>query len=144
MWTLRKRTGIRRLVVVIAVLAASGAASCMWSAEQARRREAGYQAQLAGFAQTFKPGMSRKELEVRLRRDGREFRQMCCMWTDIGKNALDDLIRVGRERAPWNCSEHNVYVGFEFVSNASHEFPEARDSDTLKGIQIYHWFEGCL
>jgi hypothetical protein len=126
------------------LLAAGAAGACLHSAAAARRREAGYQAQLAGFSETFKPGMTRKEVEDHLRSNGREFRQMCCMWNDKRKNALDDLTRVGHERAPWNCSEHNVYIGFEFVSDGTHEFPEAHENDTLKSIQIYHWLEGCL
>jgi hypothetical protein len=124
------------------LLATSVSIACTHSAEQARRREAGYQAQLAAFSQSVKPGMSRQEVESSLRTGGRDIQQMCCMgkW----KNAYDDLTKIGQEPHPWYCSAHSVYIGFEFVSDGRHEFPEAHDSDTLKGVQIYHWLEGCL
>jgi hypothetical protein len=129
-------------MLTVAVFAATGAA-CIHSAEQARRREAAYQAKLASFSEALKSGMTRKDVEGYLRKNGYEFRQMCCM-NRSGKNAWDDLTQIGKEPHPWYCSEHNVYIGFEFVSDSSHEFPEAHDSDTLKWIQIYHWLEGCL
>lgn len=94
---------------------AAAAPKCAQSAEQARRREAAYQSQLAAFEQAFKPGMTRADVEQHLRTSGRDFRQMCCMgkW----KNSYEDLVRVGREPHPWHCSAHNVSVGFAFVSD---------------------------
>jgi hypothetical protein len=131
-----------RLAIGAALLATILSSACIHSAEQARRRDEGYQAQLAWFSQVLKPGMTRKEVESYLHANGRELIQMCCMgrW----KNAYDDLTKIGQEPHPWYCSAHSVYVGFEFVSSGSHEFPEAHDSDTLNRVQIYHWFEGCL
>ena len=137
---MRTRLSLCKLTVV--VFAATAAAACIHSADQARRREAAYQARLASFSESLKSGMTRKDVEGYLRRHGYEFRQMCCM--NHGKNAWDDLTQIGKEPHPWYCSEHNVYIGFEFVSDGSHQFPEGHDSDTLKGIQIYHWLEGCL
>jgi hypothetical protein len=133
---------IRRWTATGAVLLATAAPACVHSDERARHREAGYQAELATFAASLKPGTTRKAVEDHLRSSGREFQQMCCMgkW----KNAYDDLTRIGRESHPWYCSAHNVYIGFEFVSGDRHEFPEAHDSDTLKSVQIYHWLEGWL
>jgi hypothetical protein len=135
--------GVRRVVIAVLVLAAGAAGACLHSAAAARRREAGYESQLAVFSATFKPGTTRSDVENQLRRSGREFRQMCCM-NRAPKNAYDDLTQFGSEPRPWYCSAHNVYIGFEFVSTGTHEFPEAHDSDTLKGVQIYHWLEGCL
>ena len=129
-------------VFPVIVALASASTACRASAEQARRREAGYQAELRGFSAVFEPGASRKDVEGRLRQSGRQFHRMCCMGSS--KNAHDDLTKIGEEPHPWYCSSHGVYIGFEFVSGGKHEFPEAHDSDTLKGVQIYHWLEGCL
>jgi hypothetical protein len=131
------------LAIGAALLATSLSGACMHSAGQARRRDAGYQAQLAAYSAALKPGTTRKDVEDYLRSKGRDFQQMCCM-NRPPKNAYDDLTTIGREPHAWYCSAHNVYVGFEFVSSGSHEFPEAHDSDTMKSVQIYHWLEGCL
>jgi hypothetical protein len=128
------------LLLMVNVVLASGA--CGASAQHARQREAGYQAQLGAFSAVFKPGMTRKDVEDQLRKSGRDFHRMCCMGDH--KNAFDDLTKIGEESHPWYCSAHSVYIGFEFVSGGKHEFAEAHDSDTLKGVQIFHWFEGCL
>jgi hypothetical protein len=130
-------------MLTVVFFAATGAAACIHSAEQARRREAAYQAKLASFSKALKSGTTRKDVEGYLRENGYEFRRMCCM-NHSGKNAWDDLTQIGKEPHPWYCSEHSVHIGFEFVSDGSHQFPEAHDSDTLKGIQIYHSFDGCL
>ncbi len=130
------------LAIGVALLATSLPIACMHSAEQARRRETGYQEQLAAFSHALKPGMTRKEVESYLRKNGRQFLQMCCMGTH--GSALDDLTRIGQEGHPWYCSAHNVYIGFEFVSDGSHKSWEADDSDRLKSVQIYHWLVGCL
>ena len=128
--------------ILIGVAFASASGACAESAQLVQRREAGYQVQLAAYTAALKPGTTRTEVEAYLRTNGKEFHQTCCMgkW----KNAYDDLTKIGQERHPWYCSAHTVYIGFEFVSGGSHEFPEAHDSDTLKGIQIYHRLEGCL
>ncbi len=118
------------------------AVACAHSAARAKQREAGYHAELGAYSAALKPGTTRMDVEAFLRRKGREFTQMCCM--NHSKNAYDDLIRIGTERPPWYCSAQNVYIGFEFVSSGSHQFPEAHDSDTLKSVQIFHWLEGCL
>jgi hypothetical protein len=34
------------------------------------------------------------------------------------KNAYGDVTRIGQEPHPWYCRAHNVYIGFEFVSDA--------------------------
>jgi hypothetical protein len=59
-------------------------------------------------------------------------------------NVYDTLTKIGEERAPWFCEEHNIYIGFEFSAQGSRKFPEAHDSDVLTGIQIHPWLTGCL
>lgn len=91
----------------------------------------------------FKQGMTRKDVEASLRREGRPFHRMCCM-EPRRSSAYDSLTKIGEERAPWYCSQHNVYIGFEFSAAESHEFPEANDSDRLMTVRIFNQFEGCL
>ena len=106
------------------------------------QREAAYQSALTSYADILTIGMSRKDAEATLKARGTSFHQTCCM--GAWKNAWDDLIKIGEEGHPWYCSEHNVYVGLEFTSTGTHEFPEAHDSDTLQRVRIFHRLEGCL
>jgi hypothetical protein len=109
-----------------------------------KRREVTYQSLLRSYSQTFTPGMTRKDVEASLRRDGKTLQQMCCMDSSRRSSAYDDLTKIGDESAPWFCSQHNVYIGFEFNAVESHEGPKAIDSDRLTTVRIFHWLEGCL
>ncbi len=133
-----------RGLILFAVIAA--AASWVWAkrAEKlAQQRELFYQATLRSYSDALRSGLTRKDVESYLRANNKPFRQMCCMGRS-GKNAYDDLTKIGEESPPWNCSAHNVYIGLEFVSAGTHPFPEAHESDTLTKVRIFHWFEGCL
>ena len=107
-----------------------------------KQREAAYQAALTSYSRALTTGMLRKDVEAYLKARGTPFLQMCCM--GASHNALDDLIKIGEEESPWYCSEHNVYVGLEFVSRGGHQFPEAHDADALQTVRIHHWLGGCL
>jgi hypothetical protein len=115
------------------------------STRRALEREAQYQASLRSYSEALAIGMSRKEVEAYLRRNGRPFRQMCCMPGGATGRALDDLTQIGAEPHPWHCSEHNVYIGFAFVPNGPRlADPVPADTETLTQIRIFHWLEGCL
>lgn len=112
-----------------------------------KKREAAYQASLRSYSQVLKPGMTRKEVERYLHEKNVEFRQMCCVDAmELSKrHSWDDLIKIGREDAPWFCSENNVYLAFQFIDQGQHGTRwDANDLDTLKAISVYHWLEGCL
>ena len=122
-------------LTLIALIAAAG---CSWTkrAESlAAQCEASYQATLRSYSQALRLGSTRKDVESYLRSTNKSFRQMCCM-EGSGKNAWDDL----------TSSEHNVYIGFEFVSAGTHSLPvsPADELDTLTKIRIFYWLEGCL
>ena len=105
-------------------------------------RHAFYESVLRSYTEKFKPGAVRAQVETYLRHDGKQIVHMCCMNTT--HNAYDSLTKIGEERAPWYCSEHGIYIGFEFRAQGAHKFPEAHDSDELTGIRIYPWSTGCL
>lgn len=110
-------------------------------------REAKYETVLRSYTRDLSPGIKRKEVESYLQARDVHFLQMCCVDASESsrRHSLDDLAKIGGESAPWYCSEHNVYIAFQFTD---HGQPEkgyiAEGSDTLKAITIYHWFEGCL
>jgi hypothetical protein len=92
--------------------------------------------------------MNRKEVEHYLHTRNVEFRQTCCVDSSelSTRGSWDDLTKIGEEGHPWFCSEHNVYVAFQFTDHTKKvgvDF-EADDMDTLKAITLYHWLEGCL
>jgi len=93
--------------------------------------------------------MNRKEVEDYLRGRNAKFQQTCCVDSNetSKRHSWDDLIKVGEEDAPWYCSQHNVYVAFQFTDHAKletlYEFKDD-DFDALKGVTLYHTLEGCL
>jgi hypothetical protein len=116
--------------------------------EQARKkRKAGYQSTLLSYTQVLKPGMTRKEVEGYFHAKNINFGQTCCVDpTGVSKrHSLDDLVGIGREDAPWFCSENNVYLAFEFVDQGQHgTYWDSNDADTLKAVSIYQRLGGCL
>jgi hypothetical protein len=112
-----------------------------------KKREAAYRASLRSYTQVFRPGMTRKEVEDYLHGKNVEFGQTCCVDAmELSKrHSWDDLIKIGREDAPWFCGEHDVYLAFQFIDQGQHGTRwDVNDLDTLKAISIYHRLEGCL
>ena len=133
-----------RLPMLALMLVALGACAVRNTGAKGQgQREAAYQSLLRSYSETFRPGMTRKDVEASLRQRGNTFLRMCCM-DSRRSSAYDDLTKIGDERAPWYCSKHNVYVGFEFNAAEPSEFPKADDADRLTTVRIFHWLEGCL
>jgi hypothetical protein len=113
------------------------------------RRGAGYESAMRSVTQALKPGMTRKEVEGYLNARKMTYMQECCVLRadSDGRQSLDDLAKIGQESHPWFCSEHDVYLAFQFSDYAKQETTSAtqdNDLDTLKAITIYHQLEGCL
>ncbi len=140
-----KRWRIVALALISAVVAVS-AVGYGWSKhvrgkqEAAYQREVGYQTALHSFDAELKPGMTRKDVEGYLQKRGIQFTRICCL---IEKSAYADITRIGTEPAPWYCSEHNVYIAFQFDA-AGGVSPSEDPSDTLQKTTIFPWLEGCL
>jgi type II secretory pathway pseudopilin PulG len=145
MGRVRKRG--RLLLLVLALASFGAAANWATRAKRASLREAAYQATLRSYSEAMKPGTTRKKVEEYLKRDGKSFHRFCC---GDSHNAWNDVAEIGRESAPWYCSDHYVYLEFEFLSTETYQstgkyhFPEAHDSDALKNVRISHSFGGCL
>lgn len=130
------------LLVLSVLLLAWGVVTHQSRKEQARRRAAAYEATLREYSAVLKRGMTRKTVEDYLRKQNAGFTHSCCM--GASHNAWDTLVKIDEEKPPWFCSEQYVYVGFEFVSDAPHRFPEAHDSDTLTVVRLLRRSTGCL
>jgi hypothetical protein len=143
--TIRRRRVLTVAVTIILLSCAATSVLLKRNARLALEREAQYQASLHSYSEALAIGMSRKEVEAYLRRNGRPFRQMCCMPGGATGRALDDLTQIGAEPHPWYCSEHNVYIGLAFVPNGPRlADPVPSDTETLTQIRMFHWLEGCL
>jgi hypothetical protein len=139
------------LLVLILVILGFGAWGVrrQFEKQAEARREAGYESSLRSIAEVLKTGMTRKEVEGYLHAKNMTYMQECCVLrADSGRrHSWDDLAKIGQESHPWFCSEHNVYLAFQFSDYAKQETTWAiqdNDLDTLKAITIYHQFEGCL
>lgn len=115
----------------------------------AQKREAAYQSALSEYQRALRPGMTRKEVEDDLRAKNADFSQMCCVeLSDSAKrHTWDDLVKIGEEEHPWFCSEHLVYVAFQFTDHVQIEngySTKDDDSDVLKAVSIFHQLGGCL
>jgi hypothetical protein len=140
----------RWLLIVIGVIIIVSAGAAIRShiesqthikSQAEEKREAVYESILQVHSQTLRPGLTRKEVEDRLRAKGTYFAQMCCI---IERSAPADLVKIGEEDHPWYCSEHWVHIAFEYAALVPHDSLEAFDTDTLKTITIFHQLGGCL
>jgi|SRR5436190_12661491 len=105
----------RRLKVLVIVAAAAAVAFGVWLVQhfqerhKAAEREVYYQTILTGCTSGLKPGMTRAQVEQYLQREGRQFRQMCCVanfkaeHVSLVDAGWDDLIKIGKEDAPWSA-----------------------------------------
>jgi hypothetical protein len=104
----------RRLVWIIAAITAVVSAIVVrnvYKADRKKKRDSASQLALLRYSQSFKPGLTRKDLEDGLRAGHTIFFERCCY---DERSAFADVVQVGEEDAPWYCSEWPVYVVFEF------------------------------
>jgi hypothetical protein len=91
--------------------------------------------------------MTRQVVEDYLRARNVGFSQMCCVVGIQGppKHSLDDITKVGQEDAPRFCSEHYVFVAFQFEDHGQYKsIFRADDKDILKSVTIFDQLGGCL
>ena len=116
----------------------------VWEQRMQHKREVAYQTALKSYSAIFRPGAVRKEVETQLRNKGLNFQQI---WGPIDGQTASvplDLVQIGREPAPWYCSEQDVYIAFDFATTGPRESLAFRDSDVLKTVTVYKWLQGCL
>ena len=117
--------------MALILLALSAAAIRNARKKQAQsKREVAYKSALNSYSAALKPGMTRQDVENYLHAKAVGFQQMCCI---DERSAFADLVKVGKEDAPWYCSEQNIYVAFQFVAVEPHKPLKVFDSDTRGG-----------
>jgi hypothetical protein len=134
-----RRISLRLAFLFLALLATMHKAPAQ---SEKQKREAAYQAALQSYSEALKPGMTRKNVEDYLKAKGVKYERMCCI---DEKTAWVDIVGIGKEKHPWYCSAHNVYIAFQFADEP-HEGSRIsdRDSDKLKSITVHHSLDGCL
>jgi hypothetical protein len=106
-----------------------------------RKRLGEYQLTTKAYSDALKQGMTRVEVEGYLRTRGNGFKRVCCF--GVRGDAWADLVKIGKEKAPWFCSGHNVYAAFVF-DDPQPRAAIANDDDRLKEVTLYPQLEGCL
>jgi hypothetical protein len=146
----------KRLKVLMTIAAIALIGFSTWLVQHVRERhkaaerEASYQTVLAKYMSELKPGTTREQVERHLQANGIRFRQMCCVanfrdqYVSLKGAGYDDLVKIGKESAPWFCSENNVYIAFEFNPKSQGELSDTNAPDVLKRVSVFHQLEGCL
>jgi hypothetical protein len=112
---------------------------CSSGQREKQEREASYQAKLKRYSDALKPGTTRESVEGYLRAKNIHFFQLCC----IEGPALADLLKIGQQRVPWYCDQHNVYIAFQFEAESKNA-GAAQDSDKFTKVSVFHKLDGCL
>ena len=129
-----------RMLMIAAVVAAGMAIYFEVRASKLRRREAAYEAAAHAYARDFPAGMTRKQVEERLRGRGDGFAQ-----NNLWKGGRTfGMIRLGEEDGGWYCRSLQVYVAFEFEHDPAELVPQARETDVLKAVTLQKQPEGCF
>ena len=131
------------ILVALVTLAAATSGCAARTKAQRKQREDRYQAALASYAEVLKPGMTRKQVEDWLQAKGISFRQASGTGLE-GTGTYADLIKIGHEHHPWYCEADNIYVAINFTKTEPHDSPRAFDSDEVRDLTIFRWFEGCM
>lgn len=134
----------RFLLVLVAILIVVSSAMILRSGLKTRakkKREVSYQSIVQAYSRDFQPGTNRKDVESKLQARKVRILQMCCIEE---RSANADLLQIGKEDAPWFCSENYVYVAFEFMAQESHDRWKSYDSDVLTKVRLYSRLGGCL
>jgi hypothetical protein len=130
------------LVVVIVAVVAAVAGSYAYRTRRAAANRAAVQAAFLKYSQTLKPGVTRKAVRDYLTGQGIAFKERCCHEAD---GPYSVLVEVGKEDAPWYCSEWPDYVAFEFSTTQPLDSrSKPSDSDVLKEVHLTSNGEGCL
>ena len=98
------------LVLILTVISLGASAACCTQA-CIRQREAAYRSILASYSEVLKVGMTRKEVETYLERNGKPFRRTCCVAEWLGKNAWDDIVKIGKEVLRWVAASTTCTLG---------------------------------
>jgi len=89
--------------------------------------------------------MARKEVEAYFHARNIDFVRTCCVSPTVRKHSLDDLVKIGKEPAPWFCRENNAYLAFLnlLTRDNTERVLDSNDADTLKAVSVYHRLDGC-
>ncbi len=140
---MRKRRWVLLIVVAIFLIVSAFGVKGVIDKRAEQKRQIEYQSVLMEYSGVLKPGMTRHDVESYLHSKGLSFQQMCCV--GVRRSAWADLVRIGKEKAPWPCSQLNVYVALEFEMAEPHGIiHDARDSDRLEDVKLFPQLQGCL
>ena len=140
---MKKRRWGKPVMIGALLILCAGIARHVLRAQAERKRQAEYQMVLKKYSNALKPGMTRPEAESYLQAKKLPFQRMCCVAKP--QKAWADLIKIGKEEAPWYCNAYNIYVALEFsTSEPRGVVSDARNCDRLESVTLFPRLEGCL
>jgi len=132
-----QKTKLGLLTLALAVLALPPASA----QSRKQKREAAYQAALQSYSDFVKIGATRKEVEDILRSKNTSFVRLCCVEQGT---TFADLIKIGKEKHPWYCEAHSVYIAIQYVALDQNTSKTVKETDEVHKITIWHHLEGCI
>ena len=121
----------RWLLIIVVMVAAASSIIAVRYVHQEKQATANLRAALYQYEQSFKPGMSRKEIKDDLRTKGIAFLEQCC--NGVPNSPFSILAPVG-ERTSWFCVPMPDYVRIEFAAVGPHKAGEPSNSDVLREV----------
>jgi len=104
--------------------------------------EAYYESKLREYAEQFKTGLTRRQVEAQLIARGIPFHRICCLHPH--DYVLTDVVKIGEEKGPWYCSGIWINVAFEFHADEAHDPLKGSETDVLDKVGIFRQADGCL
>jgi hypothetical protein len=104
--------------------------------------EADYESKLREYAEQFKTGLSRRQIEAQLTARGIPFHRICCLHTH--DYVLADIVKISEEKGPWYCSGILINVAFEFHADEAQDPLKGNETDVLDKVSIFRQGDGCL
>ena len=92
---------------------------------------------LRTFKATYSPGMTRAQVEARLKQTGIAFNQSCCV-QESRTVRVRDIVLVGYEDSQtWVCGPWSAYVAFIFTRDSQLELEwDADKEDVLREVSV--------
>jgi hypothetical protein len=128
--------------ISVLILLSYLAVRSVYRSRRAAANRVAIQETLRHFSQMVPLGTSRGQVKNVLREQHVAFVERCCFEPN---SPFSIVIPVGRQDAPWYCSEWVDYVAFEFsTSEGPHRATDILESDVVKLIHLTTNGEGCL
>ncbi|WP_213805323.1 hypothetical protein [Granulicella sp. dw_53] len=120
-------------------------AALLWKANsyrkavRLRQHEAHYQATLVTYANDFKPGLTRAQVDDLL-----HTRNVSAEEAHLDSPTWDKFIKLGQEHSARFCSHDDIDVRLHFTPSGPTPEAPASPTDQLLTVTLFRWSRDCL